>query len=121
MTSGNQGSRRGTCWSIGRSRSLKYDEEFTTFAVTDPKVKATTSGGVTQYEVRMPVNHAYAVRQARREHRGRQDRRAQNRSRHREGLGGRTGRPGPVRHQGRCPGCTSPRVDERRRALRDGT
>ncbi|WP_244928987.1 Ig-like domain-containing protein [Nocardioides sp. W7] len=57
VTSGNEGS---SPWNLLVDRPiplLKYDEEFTTFAVTDPKVKVSTSGGVTQYEVRMPVNH----------------------------------------------------------------
>lgn len=57
VTSGNEGS---SPWNLLVDRPiplLKFDEDVTTFSVTDPKVKASTSGGVTQYEVRMPVNH----------------------------------------------------------------
>ncbi|WP_182523682.1 alpha-L-rhamnosidase C-terminal domain-containing protein [Nocardioides dongkuii] len=58
VTSGNEGS---SPWNLLVDRPiplLKYDEQYTTFAVTDPKVKVTTTaGGGTQYEVRMPVNH----------------------------------------------------------------
>lgn len=57
VTSGNEGS---SPWNLLVDRPiplLKYDKDFTTFAVSDPKVKTSTTGGVTTYEVRMPVNH----------------------------------------------------------------
>lgn len=57
VTSGNEGS---SPWNLLVDRPiplLKYDEQPTAIPVTDPRVKATTSGGVTTYEFRMPVNH----------------------------------------------------------------
>ncbi|MEO9322192.1 alpha-L-rhamnosidase C-terminal domain-containing protein [Nocardioides sp. C4-1] len=57
ITSGNEGSAP---WNLLVDRPiplLKYDAEPTAVPVTDPAVKTTTSGGVTTYEYRMPVNH----------------------------------------------------------------
>lgn len=57
VTAGNEGS---SPWNLLVDRPiplLKFDEQPTTYAVTDPEVATTTSGGVTTYEVRMPVNH----------------------------------------------------------------
>lgn len=57
VTSGNEGS---SPWNLLVDRPIplfKYDEDYTTFPVTDPKVTVSSNGGVTQYEVRMPVNH----------------------------------------------------------------
>ncbi|WP_205474060.1 Ig-like domain-containing protein [Nocardioides sp. SYSU D00038] len=56
VTAGNEGS---SPWNLLVDRPiplLKYDEQPTTWAVTDPAVKTTTAGGVTTYEVRLPVN-----------------------------------------------------------------
>ncbi len=57
VTSGNEGSAPWNLLVDSPIPLLKYDDEFTTVAVTDPKVKKTTSGGITTYELRMPVNH----------------------------------------------------------------
>lgn len=57
ITSGNEGS---SPWNLLVDRPiplLKYDEQPTAIPVTDPRVKATTSGTTTTYEYRMPVNH----------------------------------------------------------------
>ncbi|MDQ6523191.1 Ig-like domain-containing protein [Nocardioides sp. LHD-245] len=57
VTHGNEGSAPWNDFVDRPIPLLKYDAEVTTFAVTDPAVTVRTQGAVTEYEVRMPVNH----------------------------------------------------------------
>jgi hypothetical protein len=57
VTSGNEGSSPWNALVDSPIPLLKYDKTYTTVSVNDPTVKKSTSGGVTQYELRMPVNH----------------------------------------------------------------
>ncbi|MDO9398172.1 MAG: hypothetical protein Q7T71_16630, partial [Herbiconiux sp.] len=57
VTSGNEGSSPWNVLVDSPIPLLKFDEQPTTIPVTDPRVTTTTAGGVTTYELRMPVNH----------------------------------------------------------------
>lgn len=55
-TAGNEGSSPWNLLVDNPIPLLKF-EDVTAVPVTDPRVKTTSSGGVTTYELRMPVNH----------------------------------------------------------------
>jgi hypothetical protein len=56
VTAGNEGSSPWNVLVDNPIPLLKF-EDVTAIPVTDPRVKTTSSGGVTTYELRMPVNH----------------------------------------------------------------